>query len=44
MEVAYIAELVSDNSDDKAEQNHQQRPLLARDSSVPPQNEVDSLN
>ena len=46
MEVAYIADLVSDNSDDEGEQNHQQQqqqPLLTRDSSVPPQNE-DSLN
>ena len=40
-------EVVSDNSDDKGERNHQQQqqqPLLTRDSSVPPQNEVDSVN
>lgn len=45
MEVAYIADLVSDNSDDEGE-HHQQRqqPLITRDSSMPPQNEVDSLN
>ena len=45
MEVAYIADLVSDNSDDEAEQQQQlQQPLLTRDSSMPPQDEVDSLN
>ena len=47
MEVAYIADLVSDNSDEEGEQQHQhqrQQPLLSRDSSVPSQNEVDSLN
>ena len=44
MEVAYIADLVSDNSDDEGEQHQQQQPLLTRDSSMPPQNEVDSLN
>ena len=46
MEVAYIADLVLDNSDNKGEQNHQQKqqqPLLTRVSSMPPQN-VDSLN
>ena len=47
MEVAYIADLVSDNSDEEGEQNHhqqQQQPLLTRDSSMPPQNKADSLN
>ena len=47
MEVAYIADLVSDNSDDEGEHNHQQQqrqPLFTRDSSMPLQNEVDSLN
>ena len=47
MEVAYIADLVSDNSDEEGEQNHhqqQQQPLLTRDSSMPPQSEADSLN
>ena len=47
MEVAYIADLVSDNSDDEGEHNHQQQqqqPLLTRDPSMSPQNEVDSLN
>ena len=45
MEVAYIADLVLDNSDNKGEQNHQQQqqqPLLI--SSMPPHNKVDSLN
>ena len=47
MEVAYIVDLVSDNSDEEGEQNHhqqQQQPLLTRDSSMPPQSEADSLN
>ena len=45
MEVAYIADLVSDNSDDEGEQHQQkQQPLITRGSSMPPQNEVDSLN
>ena len=45
MEVAYIANFVLDNSDDEGEHSHQQQQqLLTRDSSMPPQNEVDSLN
>ena len=45
--MAYIADLVLDNSDNKGEQNHQQQqqqPLLTRVSSMPPQNKVDSSN
>ena len=44
MEVAYIADLVSDNSDDEGEHHQQQQQLVTRGSSMPPQNEVDSLN
>ena len=44
MEVAYIADLVSDNSDDEGEQQQPQQLLSTRHSSMPPQNEVDSLN